>query len=160
MQPDMILLGKADAFEEGDSFALALGILALAFGIWQLCRETAPKRWLRVPGKILTSKIDEKLLSSGFARARKVYMPAIEYEYSHDQKSFKSSHWRIFNYSGGTTWHANQVISRFPPGKEVPVLIDPKRPERSVLEYGMTPMSWIPIGMGFVLVLTACLTKG
>jgi hypothetical protein len=128
-------------------FALGIGLLSLGLGAWLRHRELAPRNWLQVNGTIVASKIDTKPISvHGIARA--VCIPVIEYEYRYEEQTFKSSRRRTGNYITGKNIYAEEVISRYPIGSSVTVFINPQKPATSVLEYGTTPMSWIPLGLG------------
>ena len=134
-------------------FGILFGILPMSLGTWQLWRELSPRRWSKVTGLILSSRIDVAPVQ----RRGKEFTPVIEYEYYFNEHSFRSSQRRMGNYASGQSIDAETVRSRYPVGKSVTVFISPKRPDKSVLEYGMTPLSWIPIGFGLLFTLLAFL---
>jgi hypothetical protein len=132
---------------------LPFGILPLAFGGWQIWRESAPRRWSKVSGTILSSRIDVTATSYG----GKTFIPVIEYEYRFNDQSFKSSRCRVRNYVSGQSSDAEMIRSRYPAGSAVTVFVNPRHPEKSVLEYGVSPLSWVPIALGLIFISLALL---
>ena len=133
---------------------LPFGLLPLAFGAWRIWRELSPRKWSRVAGTIVSSRID--------VHGENFFTPVIVYEYRFNEQSFKSSRRRLRNYVSGQSADAEAVHSRYPAGSSVTVFVNPGKPEKSVLEYGVTPLSWIPIALGLVfisLVLLPLLVK-
>jgi len=125
-------------------FLLLLGGLPLCFGLWQRLRELAPRRWPQIDGTIVNSTIKKELLQHGSYQ----YIPIIDYEYSFEDKTYSSSKWRAGNYVSGANEAAEAIRSRYPVGSRVKVLVNPKDPANSVLEFGTTPLSWICIILG------------
>jgi hypothetical protein len=125
MNPHPLLLG------------LPFGLLPLGFGVWQIWREFTPRKWPKVDGTIMSSRIDVTPAGSG----EKTFAPVIVYEFRYNGQSFKSSQRRLRN----------------PAGSGVTVYVNPGKPEQSVLEYGVTPLSWIPLAAGLVFISLALL---
>ncbi len=48
---------------------------------------------------------------------------------------------------------ARRIVAHYPKGKDVMVHYDPDRPERSVLETGVGPGAWIPLGGGLFFIV-------
>ena len=134
-------------------FALAVGLSAVGLGAWLRHQELAPRRWLQVNGTIVASRIEKKYASRGGYQ----FVPMIEYEYSYNEQTFKSSRRRAGNYISGKRKYADAVISHYPVGSSVTVFINPQKPATSALEYGITPMSWIPLGLGLFFTALALL---
>ena len=130
---------------------LPFGLAPLAYGAWTIRREFAPAKWLKVTGTIVASKVEEK--ASQLTEGVPVHVPAIEYEYAINSQTFKSSRRRLHNYISGERADADAVLSRYPAGASVIVFVNPRKPEQSVLEYGVSPLSWIPLGFGLVFLL-------
>jgi|SRR6185437_11742435 len=129
-----------------------LGLIALAYGLWQLCHELAPRFWVQASGTILTSKIEKKYVSgAGVTTGEWEFIPVIEYEYQYDGRSFRSSMRRPSNYSVGQIPEAEAIVARYPVGSGVCVFVNSKRPDVAVLEYGTTPLSWICIIVGLIV---------
>ncbi|MGP8202239.1 MAG: DUF3592 domain-containing protein [Limisphaerales bacterium] len=132
---------------------LPFGLLPLGFGAWQIWREFAPRKWSKVAGTIVSSRIDAAPAGSG----ETTFTPVIVYEYRFNGQSFKSSQRRLRNYVSGQSADAEAISSRYPAGSSVTVFVNPGKPEQSVLEYGVTPLSWIPLAVGLVFILLAFL---
>jgi hypothetical protein len=81
----------------------------------------------------------------------------IDYEFLHHGRAFKSSRRRMGNYASGLSADAEAITSRYPAGSSVTVFVNPNNPEKSVLEYGVSPLSWIPLGLGLIFVLMSLL---
>ena len=79
------------------------------------------------------------------------YVPIIEYQFEYGGRVYMSSHWKTANYSFGTGQSCNAVLDRYPADATIKVFVNRRNPVKSVLEYGMTPLSWIPIGFGIFL---------
>jgi len=75
----------------------------------------------------------------------------IEYEFNFRGRSFKSSHWRVGNYTIGNEEGAEAVTSRYPTGSPVRVFVNQSRPLRSVLEANNSSLCWLPFGFGIFL---------
>jgi hypothetical protein len=141
MNPHPLLLG------------LPFGLLPLGFGVWQIWREFTPRKWPKVDGTIMSSRIDVTPAGSG----EKTFAPVIVYEFRYNGQSFKSSQRRLRNYASGQSADAEAITSRYPAGSGVTVYVNPGKPEQSVLEYGVTPLSWIPLAAGLVFISLALL---
>jgi len=131
-------------------FMLCLGLPVLAFGLWQLCREIAPRKWRQVPGTIVSAERTSKTVYVPPGQRRREYLPVIEYEYFVDGRPCRSTQRRISNYVSGTDFDADAVIARYPVGQQVTVFVHPRQPAQAVLEYGTSPLSWILIVLGLI----------
>src|SRR6476469_4011239 len=119
---------------------LMTGLLAWYIGSrWRLSEE--------VDGKIVVSEMvtgwnenkdeDGRALGSGNV----MYGPRIEYEYSIDQKTYRSSRISIEDNGGGSassrTW-AETLLKKYPNGARVRVFVQPGKRTVSMLEPGPT----------------------
>jgi hypothetical protein len=125
-----------------------MGIAALSFalGFWIRRREQAARDWPRTSGVIVTSKTLREYAGPG----REQVSPVIEYEFAHDGRPFRSSHWRPLNFSVGNSVSAQAVTSRYPVGSSVTVFVNPRDPMRSVLECQPSWLCWVPFGFGIL----------
>jgi hypothetical protein len=131
---------------------LWFGCLPFAFGTYQVCRELIPRFWQQTTGKVLLSNIETRQTTKG-----SVVIPQIEYEYSFNGQTFKSSLIRAGSYISGTRNYAEAAKARYPIGCNVKVFVSRRNPEKACLEYGITPMSLIFIAVGLVLIMTSLL---
>lgn len=133
---------------------LIAGAIPLGYGAWQIRREFVPRRWAQVTGRILTSTIKSSQTPRG-----EVAVPEIEYEFTFDNKLIKSSQRRISNYVSGSRPDAEAIVARYPVDREVTVFVHPRNPGKSVLEYGVSPLSWIPLALGLVFMSVALFVR-
>ena len=126
---------------------MAIAGFSFAVGFWIRRREQAASSWQQTSGVIVTSTT----LRQHAGRGDEV-TPVIEYEFTHDGRSFRSSHWRPLNFSVGNSASAQAVTSRYPVGSSVTVFVNPRDPMRSVLECRPSWLCWVPFGFGILFV--------
>jgi hypothetical protein len=124
---------------------LTLSAILFALGFWIRRREMAARRWPQVPGTIVTSKTDPPNPGRG---VEKDVMPVIEYEFSYQGQSWRTSHWRFGNYTFGDRGSAEIVTSRYPVGLPVTIFVNVREPRKSVLEAKPSSLSWAPFWFG------------
>jgi hypothetical protein len=128
-------------------------------GFWIRWRETAARKWPQSSGVIVTSKIEWKATGRGGQEA----FPVVEYEFNHEGRSFKSSHWCFGNFTIGDRMSAEAITSRYPVGASVIVFVNSRQPMKSVLEHNPSSLSWVAFGFGvfflsiFILILLVIL---
>jgi hypothetical protein len=127
---------------------IAITAILFAVGFWIRRKESAGRAWPQSTGVIVTSKTVRAYVGRG---SNDVF-PVIEYEFDYQGRSFKTSHWRLGNYSVGNSESANAVTSRYPVGSSVTVFVNPRQPEKSVLEAGASSLCWVPFGFGIFFV--------
>jgi hypothetical protein len=146
----MVMDSGALAFSSG---AVLIGISLLALGMWRRLQELAPRCWKRVSGNIVASTIAKEYAGHGGYQ----FVPVIKYEYCYDGRIFKSSSWSPGNYISGRKPAAEAVVSRYPEGSHVEVLVNPRHAAKSVLEFGSTFLSRMFITAGLVFFALALL---
>ena len=124
-------------------YAVAAAFFTLAYWIWR--KETAGRKWPRTPGVILESQC---------LKGPRSAVPVIEYEFNYQGRSFKSSHWRLGNYSTGAAGigrsDGERVAWRYPVGRRVTVFVNPRDPTKSVLEANGS-LFWLPFCAGLFI---------
>ena len=125
---------------------IALGIaglvdLTMAFVLHlrfqQLKRKSMAARdsWLRVPAKMLYSRVEESYSKDGSLPATKMFSARFRYEYSIDGKR-----WEGTQYTLAKEWSSNfrephaKEVAEFPEGGELEVWVNPRDPSESVLK--------------------------
>lgn len=128
----------------------SLGVCCLVLGFWLRRKEVAARRWRKEIGKIVTSDIAKQYVGHGCNE----FLPIIWYQFTHNGKTYTTDHWRTGNFSSGSMESAEVITKKYSFGKSVNVFVNPSNPDKSVLEHGVTDMSWIAIwfGIGFVLI--------
>jgi hypothetical protein len=132
---------------------MGIAALSCAFGFWIRRREQAARDWPQASGVIVTSTTLRQYAGHGTYEVS----PVIEYEFTHDGRSFRSSHWRPLNFSVGNSISAQAVTSRYPVGQSVTVFVNPRNPMRSVLECQPSWLCWVPFGFGILFVALSAL---
>ena len=136
---------------------LVISATCFALGLWIRRREVAACKWPQVRGKIVTSRIVTSRLSNGETTSE----PVIEYEFEFQGLSFKSSHWRVGNYTIGNLASAQEVTDRYPVGSFVTVYVNARQSRVSILETRPSSLCWVPFGFGifsvgvFILVVVS-----
>ncbi|MGA3268874.1 MAG: DUF3592 domain-containing protein [Verrucomicrobiota bacterium] len=128
----------------GTGTLLAIAVASFVLGFWIRRKEQAARTWSKASGRIVSCE----LLRQPGPRGGEVVTPVIEYEFNHEGRSFKSSHWRFGNFSVGNSVSAQAVVSRYPVGSSVTVFVNPQQPMKSVLEHQPSWLSWVPFGFG------------
>jgi hypothetical protein len=132
-----------------------MGVAALlfAFGFWIRRREQAARDWPQASGVIVTSRTERQCVGqAALGQSRYEVSPIIEYEFTHEGRLFRSSHWRLLNFSVGNSVSAEAVTSRYSAGSTVTVFVNPRNPMRSVLECQPSWLCWVPFGIGILFV--------
>jgi hypothetical protein len=141
-------------------FTAIAGFL-FALGFWIRYQEQAVRHRPQASGVITASTI----LWESNGRRGKIVSPVIEYEFTYNGNSYRSSHWNRFNFSLGDLFSAQAVTSRYPVGATVTVFVNPRNPMKSVLECRPSALCWVPFvfgilfGLIFVLVLAVSLKR-
>ncbi|HSY42975.1 MAG TPA: DUF3592 domain-containing protein [Candidatus Acidoferrum sp.] len=134
-----------------------LGLLPFIFGVWQLYRELSPRNWSYADGEIISVDV----IAANTGKGGKEYIPTVEYKYQYNNKNYRSTQRRIGNYISGQRESAEAIRYKYPVGSGTTVFVNPKKPEDAVLEYGVTPLSWIFIGIGLLfLIASICIFFG
>ena len=139
-------------------YALAAAFFAVAYWIWR--KETAARKWPRTSGVIRVSQ---------YHKGPRYERPVIEYEFAYQGRPFKSSHWRLGNYSTGAAGlgrsDGEAVARRYPVGRPVTVLVNPRDPAKSVLEANGS-LFWLPscagmfiFGLSTIIIITLALQQ-
>lgn len=138
---------------------VGLAIFSLLVGLLIRRRERMPIFWQQSLGKIVASRTERHRVGNNPAGPPKYeVIPVIEYEFIYNGKAFRSTHWRFANFSLGSSTSAESITSHYPVGSAVTVHVNPRNPQKSVLETGSSCLCWIPFAFSILLVLTSCAT--
>lgn len=115
---------------------IGVGALGLLYGLYNLYRMLAFKKWGKTTGRVVTAVKESKRLNF-----EKVEDPKITYEYVVDQKTYRSS---VVKASGQISTPANKkgpsevdkLLEKYPEGSEVTVYYNPSMPRMACLEQG------------------------
>lgn len=137
--------------------AAAAGLGVVLSGLISFASAMARANWPTAPGRITGSVVaasEWTMRSRSGTRHRTVYTPQIQYEYAAGGRTYSGD--RVsFGQSGssGSQGFAQQVVDRYPLGREVSVHYNPSAPDESVLEAGLPGVVFLPIVVGLVLLL-------
>lgn len=112
----------------------------------------ARTRFLPAAGMVTASRVESSSSSDGTT-----YGAQVEYDYEINGQSYQGDRYSYFSFSTSSRDHAQDIVDRYPVGREITVHYDPDEPEDSVLETGaasfptlailfLTPFHCIGIG--------------
>lgn len=110
-----------------------LGLVIAVAGIISMAPARASVKWTETGGEIIT----KRPVQPGAPTAS-----PIRYRYTVREKVYTGSR---FSFRGEPS---QMVLARFTPGQVVRVYYDPSAPDRSVLEPGVNPAYYWPVGIG------------
>ncbi len=134
--------GFASPYVEKVAFTvlfLAVGLIIALFTYSTYATRMASKTWPTANGVIIRSEIEAHTRTSSDDSQKEetfITTPKIAYEYQVDGNRFKGSKVALSSPSG----NAQQLVTRYPKGKSIPVYYNPDKPRQAVL---------IPGGPGF-----------
>lgn len=127
-----------------------IGLGVAVAGTQEAIRGRASNSWTATTATILSSSLEE----SQEARGRKVWRPAIRYQYTANGRVFEGQRLSFglntFPQSGGG---AEAVIARYAPGTMHTVYVDPADDTNSVMTPGLDILMVFFAGIGVVLVV-------
>jgi Protein of unknown function (DUF3592) len=110
-------------------------LVLLSYSTVDLLQAISGTKWPKAPGRILTSQIV----------TRRFYHPSITYVYTVGNTNYTGNAYRLGDTFYWKRQTAETAVKTYAPGSTVFVSFDPSRPERSVLEPGVTPDAVSPI---------------
>ncbi len=105
-------------------------LVLVSYGTVDLFQAISSAKWPKAPGRILTSQI---------VSGRRFYHPVITYAYTAGNTTYTGNTYRLGDAYYWRRHTAEPAVQAYAPGSTVFVSFDPSRPERSVLEPGVTP---------------------
>ncbi|HWY31292.1 MAG TPA: DUF3592 domain-containing protein [Candidatus Acidoferrum sp.] len=142
--------------QHGIEVLFAITALLFASGFFIRFRERAPRNWPQTTGEITKSETER--FPTG--RGGEEVVPVLEYEFHYQGQLFKTSHWRLVNYTEGNCMSANPVIERYLLGSSVTVFVNRRRPKESVLEHNISSLCWVPFGFGIFFLFISLVVYG
>ena len=111
--------------------AIWLGFVALSAK--KFVRGRASINWPTITASVNSSDIEAKSGGNGLT----FYSPKIEYQYTINNRAYKSSTFTFMGTSGLTKNYAEKYASKYPSGSEIQVHYNPRNPEISVIIPGV-----------------------
>ena len=113
----------------------ALGAFLLYKADQSRKKAGASQGWPSTQGQIVDARVDRSMHTDSDGDTDYSYTPRVEYTYEYGGVNYRNNK-VAFGLAQGynSQAKAQEVISRYPVGSEVPVYYDPSNPEDSVLE--------------------------
>jgi len=114
-------------------FLLPLGLIVLgSAGLSKIINNTNmildSQNWVGGKATITSSKVEKS-----YGKNRSIYTPKIEYKYIFDNKNYNGNRIKLSPIGIVFKHKANEVIRKYPRGRAVTILINPKTPTQSVI---------------------------
>jgi len=139
-------------FSMGVFLLIGIGLTYWGWNILQNARASAS--WPTADGTITKSEVSLSTDADG----GETYSPEINYSYNINNTNFINNTIKFGENSYGNRRKAEVIAGDYPIGKNVTVYYDPEKPERSVLEPGLSAGSYIVIGIGIFFILITLVT--
>jgi hypothetical protein len=134
------------------------GGAAIAFiGLHDLIRARASADWPSIRGRIVESSVDRYLGKRPKGRSRTSYYARILYEFSVDGTTFYGHRVAYGDDSFRYKSDVQDIVSRYPKGKDVIVHYMPGNPAESLLEPGLNGRLWSFPVIGFIFFIVGIL---
>jgi hypothetical protein len=133
---------------------LLVGV-GLSFWGWTILQNArASAAWPTAEGTITSSEVTR----STDAEGADSYSPEVTYTYSVNNAGYSNDTIKFGENSYSSRRKAQEIVDNYPAGKNVTVYYDPERPDRSVLEPGVSAGSYIVLGIGVFFILITLVT--
>jgi hypothetical protein len=147
-------------------FAVGVGVTIWGFSKLQSAKESLS--WPRAEGRVLESNIERVRKTSSRSRRKRrrgknrigtnrqsriTYKANVFYEYSVKSNKYSSDKISFGDYSSSNQSHAQNIVNRYPRGKDVKVYYNPEDPQLAVLEPGVSWATYTPLGAGVFFIL-------
>ncbi|NNC88515.1 MAG: DUF3592 domain-containing protein [Akkermansiaceae bacterium] len=134
-------------------FLLIGGVVLIVSGIVAFARGDQAQDWNVVDGRIISSEVvrHTKVRNdtfSGHEEASNRYRAEVVYEYTHDGRRFTGDRVSRSDPEYPLQSQAEEVVDRYPVGKDVEVHYDPGDPGTAVLEIGTNRSVGVQLGLG------------
>lgn len=133
---------------------LLIGVLLTIWGWTILQNARASASWPTADGLITDSRVSRSTDSDGGDS----YSPEITYSYAVNNLGYVNNTIKFGENSYGSRSKAEKIAAGYPIGRNVTVYYDPEKPDRSVLEPGVTAGSYIVISIGVFFILITLIT--
>jgi hypothetical protein len=127
---------------------ISAGLVMTIFGVSNIRTAKDSETWPSKEGVILESKIS---INEGDDST--TYGADVVYEYEVKNQTYKGDKVTFGEVSTSSRSRARKVVRRYPSGKKIAVFYDPKDPETSVLETGLSGGVWLLPGIGLLFFL-------
>ncbi len=133
-------------------FILA-GACTLFFGVRGLHRANESTTWPVADGTVQNSTVEYHSSSEGGG----TYHAEVLYQFSVDGLTRSGNKVAFGDYGSGDPSHAQNIVNRYPKGKQVTVHYRPGDPDTCILEPGLQGQAWFLPGFGLVFLVVGSL---
>jgi hypothetical protein len=134
------------------------GAFALFYGIRGVIRGKASFSWPTIRGVIQESSIEHKVSFDSHGGGAGTYHAKLRYAFVLEGVTHSGSRVAYGDFGSSDPSHAQNIVNRYPVGKEVTVHYMPGDPDESVLEPGTNFGTWIVPLIGFAFATAGILT--
>ena len=134
-------------FSLGIFLFIGIGLTYWGWNILQNARASAS--WPTADGVITKSIVTQSTDSDGVDS----YSPEVTYSYKVNNTKYFNNTIKFGENSYGNRRKAAEIAGNYNIGRKVTVYYDPEKPDRSVLEPGVSAGSYIVIGIGVFFIL-------
>ena len=132
----------------------ALGVFLLFSWVQNLQMARASKSWPSVQGTVASSDAVQVLESTDKDGKHHYSYPAVvRYNYSVEGQDHTGSRISFGDHSSTRKRHVQEIVKKYPAGKQVKVYYDPDFPVQAVLERRAGFGNFITVPVGFVFLL-------
>ena len=124
-------------------------------GVNEVTLARASDKWPTIPGKIIGSSVKESTERDNDGFERTSYGANVQYEFTVGGAIIHGTRVAFGDYSSEDRSHADELVARYPVGKEVTVRYQPSNPQECVLEAGVSGQVWFLPGFAGACVVIA-----
>lgn len=129
--------------------------LGLTYWGWNILQDArASESWPTADGVVIRSEVTR----STDAEGSDSYSPEITYAYTVNNEQLANKTIKFGENSYSNRRKAEEIANSYPVGRNVTVYYDPEKPDKSVLEPGVSAGSYIVIGIGVFFILITLIT--
>lgn len=126
-----------------------VGVSIMGVGISNILKARASVNWPQVNGRIISSEIKSHHHSNGSSNGPTYWCEEISYSYIVNRSEMDGNRISFDNYESVNPSQAQEIVGRYPVGKEVKVHYSPNDPAESLLEPGVHGHTYGVFGFGF-----------
>jgi hypothetical protein len=128
---------------------ILIGALVSFIGIRNFVQTSESVNWPIAQGIIRTSSVEYHSSNKGGT-----YHAHIFYNYNLNGATYSGDRVAYGDYGSSNPSHAQEIVNRYPAGKNVTIYYMPNEPEECLLEPGIKPQTWLVPGFGIVFFST------
>lgn len=124
-----------------------VGAAVMAYGTQRVLLARASASWPTAAGEIVVSRVVESYDDDG-----STYGPDVRYRYRAAGGSHEGDviHFGLGGIETSNRRSAERVVDRYPQGSTVTIAYDPAKPDRAVLEPGVSKRSFVLVVFGYM----------